>query len=1036
MRRIACFFIIALCLAGAQARELILQAGHADHVVDLAFSSKGDRVLTASYDGSAKLWDRSSGKVLQTYRVAKEKSDRGYLYTVPVSSVDLSSDGRTLVTLEGEQTVAVREISSGKVLKTYSLSSETGERGGLVRFFPDGKTILATSFHKSAFVLGSGKEQTLSFPADVTSLDIAPQGDAVLIGLENETAQLVDLASGKVTTLSHPSGRGGVSSVAFSPEGKHLVCGTQVNWLQVWTREGQLVTTVEGSSHALDAKQFQAPGYSMNAPTLRLDFDQEGRLWTSDGGGETRAWSFPELKVLSQKELDFPTSLVRTGGGQIGAVGSRHFAQVWNDEQDRQLGGRADTVYNIYASDRTQQLVLGTYSDAFLWDAAAGKPVRSLEGYTAAFSPDGSRWAVAQDQAVKVYDKAGQELLSIPVERRTNWNRVTGLTFSTDSTKLAFAYGRKIQVWDATKKLAELEDTASITQLLFLPDNTLLSAGGSSIRYWDLRWRKMMLERKTRRASYLQVAADSERLYAFGNEGGRYWSLYDIDDKGTDVPLGLHHQVNSIALSPGGRRLFVGTEDVIEVYDTSTMTKLEPLEGHLDGVTHMAFLNGKLLSSSRDTSVRVWDFAKGQHLGELVAFDQGAQWVVTSPQGLFDGSASGMGMLEWRIDGQAYALEQFFESAYTPGLLHRLLEGKTSSRTQTVAAKPPVVRFTSPANGEVVDSTELDLAMTVEDGGSGWSDLKLFHNGHRVGDVKGEKASVVLVPGLNRFRVTASSSSGEVESRADEIVVMCQAKVADPVLHVVTVGIDKYNFPAPLEFARKDAQALASRLEPGVFSQVKVYSVSDKDATKEAISERFRQVAQAARPQDGCLVYLAGHGVTVEGRFFFLPSDADLKAVATSGLSSQELGKLLSEVPATKQVLILDTCHSGATVGELAGVLSAKVSSAPVSSMVKDQHRLARNAGVFLVAASTPDEKAQEIPQLGHGLLTYTILSGLDSKVGQASAEPNGEGYVTMNNLLRFVSEQVPLLSEKYRGAPQEVWQFSAGQDFALLRAR
>jgi uncharacterized caspase-like protein len=38
---------------------------------------------------------------------------------------------------------------------------------------------------------------------------------------------------------------------------------------------------------------------------------------------------------------------------------------------------------------------------------------------------------------------------------------------------------------------------------------------------------------------------------------------------------------------------------------------------------------------------------------------------------------------------------------------------------------------------------------------------------------------------------------------------------------------------------------------------------------------------------------------------------------------------------------------------------------------------LARSYGVYLIAASTKNQDAFEVKELGHGVLTYTLLTGL-----------------------------------------------------------
>ena len=96
---------------------------------------------------------------------------------------------------------------------------------------------------------------------------------------------------------------------------------------------------------------------------------------------------------------------------------------------------------------------------------------------------------------------------------------------------------------------------------------------------------------------------------------------------------------------------------------------------------------------------------------------------------------------------------------------------------------------------------------------------------------------------------------------------------------------------------------------------------------------------------------------------------------------------------------------------------------------------MARSSGTFLIAAAREDQYATEIPELGHGVLTYAILTALGDK-SKPAAMVNKQGEVTVNSLLQFVSSEVPKLTEKYQGINQDVVQFSTGQDFPLAARR
>ena len=75
----------------AQQPQLMLPVGHTRDIVSTKFSPDGKYIITASYDGSAKIWDAQSGRQLHSL----EGNYGG------VSSASYSPDGKYIVTADG-----------------------------------------------------------------------------------------------------------------------------------------------------------------------------------------------------------------------------------------------------------------------------------------------------------------------------------------------------------------------------------------------------------------------------------------------------------------------------------------------------------------------------------------------------------------------------------------------------------------------------------------------------------------------------------------------------------------------------------------------------------------------------------------------------------------------------------------------------------------------------------------------------------------------------------------------------------------------
>jgi serine/threonine protein kinase len=111
--------------------------GHLHSVNSVIFSPDGHRIVTGSWDQTAKVWEAASGRYLLTLT-----GHRG-----GITSVAFSPDGQRIVTGSADQTAKVWEAASGRYLLTL-----TGHSGlvASVAFSPDGQRIVTGSWDQTA----------------------------------------------------------------------------------------------------------------------------------------------------------------------------------------------------------------------------------------------------------------------------------------------------------------------------------------------------------------------------------------------------------------------------------------------------------------------------------------------------------------------------------------------------------------------------------------------------------------------------------------------------------------------------------------------------------------------------------------------------------------------------------------------------------------------------------------------------------------------------------------------------------------------
>jgi predicted GNAT family acetyltransferase len=447
----------------------------------------------------------------------------------------------------------------------------------------------------------------------------------------------------------------------------------------------------------------------------------------------------------------------------------------------------------------------------------------------------------------------------------------------------------------------------------------------------------------------------------------------------------------------------------------------------------------------------MWDVATGEELCSLIHLD-GDDWLATTPDGFFDGSMRGREKVGYRVAGlEVVPVDRFFQDFYRPGLLAALWKGeRPRPEAKLGGQKPPTLRIVSPADGLVTDNTEVTVEAEATDEGGGITGPWLVHNGARVrGESRTSKQgkllhrafTLTLAPGANRVEVRAASADGSWESEPAKVSVRVQKLAEKVALHVLAVGINNYaETSLNLKFAAADAKAVSDLFRNrgrDLFKEGEFRTLLDGDATQEKIHDAVRGIARAAKPEDVLVVFLAGHGTALGQRYYYVPADfkrTDAPSieddVRKQGLAGDVLASWLEEVRATKRIIILDTCQSGAALGKSGGRNPFAFQGAIET--------LRRSNGAHTIAAAAAGEEAKEVEELGHGLLTYTLLAGLKAVDRGPLADKwikpsNPEEVVDVFEWFSYASGQVPRIADRYFKARQNVSVNSADNIFPVL---
>jgi len=130
----------------------------------------------------------------------------------------------------------------------------------------------------------------------------------------------------------------------------------------------------------------------------------------------------------------------------------------------------------------------------------------------------------------------------------------------------------------------------------------------------------------------------------------------------------------------------------------------------------------------------------------------------------------------------------------------------------------------------------------------------------------------------------------------------------------VIIGIDSYP-GAPLQYAVRDARAMEAVLLRMGFAKERIITLFDREATKKNILDILtKQLSTRLKPEDGLVVFFAGHGITSElhGQTvgYWVPIDADTSR-SDSCISMLLLSEAVNQLPCKHVLVLVDCCYSG-----------------------------------------------------------------------------------------------------------------------------
>jgi WD40 repeat protein len=530
---------------------------HDGPVLSATFSPDGKRIITASEDHTAQIWDAETGQPIGKAFSGHDK----------VLTAAFIPDGMRALTVSDDHTARIWDLATGQPIG----EPLRGHSDAITRaaFSPDGMRIVTADDH-TAHIWDAATGQPIGEPFQVrneggmSGVAFSRDGGRIVTA-DLDAARIWDAATGQ--PIGKPV-KGLFWSAAFTPDGTRIVTAGADSYVRLWNAAtGQPIGTpfraavfLYGGAPPFSAA-FSSDGTRLVTTTWHAvdDIDSVG-IWDAATGQPIGEPLRGHLGSVNSAAFSPNGTLIITGS-------SDKTARIWDATAAERVATtliepKTITWAGASFSPDGNRVVTRFDDTAQIWDAETGQPIgKAFSGHgevlTAAFVPDGAR------------------VVTEPDNRSGTWDSATGFPIGNPSSD--------VRIWDAATSQPigkPFSDSGGISIVVFSPDGKriITASEDHTAQIWDAET---------------------------GQPIGKAFSG--------------HGKVFTAAFVPGGMRVLTVSDDhTARIWDVATGQPIgEPLRGHSDAITRAAFSpDGTRIVTVDDHTARIWDAATGQPISE------------------------------------------------------------------------------------------------------------------------------------------------------------------------------------------------------------------------------------------------------------------------------------------------------------------------------------------------------------------------------------------------------------------------------------
>ncbi len=697
-------------------------------IVFLDFTSDG-RLVTIS--DAIRIWDIATGRELRSFAF-DATGTTGFI--TGGSGFTLNGDGSQLLVVDssgGKAEIKSLDLSTGREGRAVKIS-DGDANSGEVAVTPTGNLVAAGIVNKrlKLWDVSNRNEKDLGpTTKDYNPVKFSRDG-RLLAFSDNYNARVWDTATGRELsqfTIPHGSSFSsptGEAFLAFSEDGKKLASGGFDTPSIVWDiATAKQLFRLNGRTNMAYNVTFSADGNRLTSGgRTRWDLRTGRGLRIATGvPDEAFGWPSPDGRSLALMRLNSNTvTILETPSGRTlhtltapGTVGNVQKIRFTND------AAFAIVTYASLTDQTPTPGAVGAGSQIKVWDLRSGKEVHAIAQnefpMDAIPSFDGRLvGTIGAMGQVSLWDNQTgtklRDLTTSPMSKMVDYNKIITVPRSGSGMP---QMPQMPNMADIGSMITDLLGTMSAgtmgrsaTSVAFSTDNRIIAVGGvESKSNIDMAALMSGMAGQQKKGQKQKAPTKPEDIMKdLKVEPIGRITLWNAATGQEIATLRGHGKgVNQIAFSRDAKLLAsAGSDNTIRIWDVASQRELRTMAGHTAAIESMDFSpDGRLLASaSEDGGTFLWDVNTGEHLLTLVSLDDGGEWMVVTPQGLFDGTPRFMEPDSLAIQRRTFnvaPIEWFFNEFYYPGLLADVFSGKRPRVAQDVSKKDrrqPVVKLT------------------------------------------------------------------------------------------------------------------------------------------------------------------------------------------------------------------------------------------------------------------------------------------------------------------------------------------------------